>query len=248
MKGKKLIVSTIMLLIVAILAGMLVYGYIRKETYEIKRPLVSMEIEGYGTIKMELYPEMAPNTVENFIKLINEGYYRGTTFTKVKEELIQGGEKEVKPEEKEYSIKGEFPINKYETNTLRFERGTVGLYRRDYTEYSLLDPDLIEKGYNSGYGEFFIMTKEEEEFNGYYTPFGKVIEGMDIVDTLTKIETKVEENEETGETSQSTTPVNPPVIKDITVDTFGVKYGQPEVEEAFDINSWFSKYLTYYNQ
>lgn len=248
MKNKNLILSIVFLTIVVILGVLLVYGYVQKTTYKLQRPVVSMEIENYGTIKMELYPEMAPNTVSNFIKLINEGYYNGQTFTRVEENLIQGGSKEIAQGETEYSIKGEFAVNKYKENTLKFERGTLGLARKDYTYYSSLDSSLVEKGYNSGYSEFFIMAKDEEGFNGYYAPFGKVTEGMEIVDKISALETTTETNSETGEASKTTTPINPPVIKSITVDTFGIKYNEPQVEEAFDINSWFSQYLSSANQ
>ena len=75
---------------------------------------------------------------------------------------------------------------------------------------------LVEKGYNSGYAQFFIMTQDEPYFDGYYTAFGKVIEGIEIVDKITKLETKTETNEETGETTKTTTPVNAPIIESIT--------------------------------
>ena len=135
MKNKKLVFSMILLFIVAILIGLLVYGYIIKKTYKVKRPIVSMDIEGYGTVKMELYPEMAPNTVRNFVKLINEGYYNGLTFTRVEENLIQSASKELQEGEKEYSIKGEFSENGFKDNELKFERGTVGLGRADFSDY-----------------------------------------------------------------------------------------------------------------
>ena len=93
MKNKKLALSIIALIFVLILGGFLAYGYYQKANYKVERPIVSMEIKGYGTIKMELYPDEAPNTVKNFIKLINEGYYNGLTFHRVEESLIQGGDK-----------------------------------------------------------------------------------------------------------------------------------------------------------
>lgn len=239
MKNKKLTLSIIALIFVLILGGFLAYGYYQKATYKLQRPIVSMEIEGYGTIKMELYPDEAPNTVKNFIKLINEGYYNGLTFHRVEESLIQGGDKAGDGTgETELSINGEFLENGYD-NTLKFERGTIGLARMDYTYYSSMDASLVEKGYNSGYAQFFIMTQEQPAFDGYYTAFGKVIEGIEIVDELTKLETTVETNEETGETTKTTMPVNKPVIKSISVDTFGVQYGEPKTHETFDINQWF---------
>ena len=239
----KLTLSIIALIIVLALGGLLAYGYYQKENYEIKRPVVSMEIEGYGTVKMELYPDMAPNTVKNFIKLINDGYYNGLTFHRVEEMLIQGGDKSGDGTgEPELSINGEFTENGFD-NELKFERGTVGLARYDYSYYSSIDPSLIEQGYNSGYAQFFIMTQEEPVFDGKYAAFGKVTEGMDIVDTLSKLETVVDTDEETGETSTITKPVNPPVIKEMKVETFGVKYSEPKTHETFDINSFIMQKL-----
>lgn len=243
MKDKKLTISIIALIFVLILGGFLAYGYYQKATYKLQRPVVSMEIENYGTIKMELYPDAAPNTVKNFIKLINEGYYNGLTFHRVEESLIQGGDIAGDGTgSTEYAINGEFSENGYD-NTLKFERGTVGLARQDYTYYSSLNPNLVEEGYNSGYAQFFIMAKDENSFNGYYTAFGKVIEGMEIVDEITKLETEVETDEETGETSETTKPVNPPVISNVSVETFGVEYGEPETHETFDINSYLMQAL-----
>ncbi len=236
----KLTYSIAILIIVIILGGFLAYGYYKRATYKIQRPIVSMEIEGYGTVKMELYPDMAPNTVKNFIKLINEGYYNGLTFHRVEESLIQGGDKQGDGTgSTEYSINGEFSKNNYKENTLSFERGTVGLARQDYSYYASMDSSLTEKGYNSGCAQFFIMAQDQKGYDGYYTAFGKVTEGMDIVDKITKLETKTETDKQTGETSTTTMPVNPPVIKNMTVETFGVKYGEPETHEPFDINSWF---------
>lgn len=240
----KLTYSIVALIIVIIIGGFLAYGYYQKATYKLQRPVVSMEIEEYGTIKMELYPDMAPNTVKNFIKLINEGYYNGLTFHRVEESLIQGGDKQGDGKgSTEYSIDGEFAKNNYNENTLSFERGTVGLARMDYTYYSSIDSSLIEKGYNSGCAQFFIMAQDQKGYDGYYTAFGKVIEGIEIVDELTKIETKTETNEETGETTTTTTPVNAPVIKNMTVETFGVEYGEPETHEVFDVNSFIMQKL-----
>ena len=85
----------------------------------------------------------------------------------------------------------------------------------------------MEMGYNSGYSQFFIMAQDMPEFDGSYCAFGKVIEGMEIVDEITKLETKVEKDEETGKTEETSTPVNPPVITKMTVDTFGVQYKEP---------------------
>ena len=238
MKNKKLALSIIALIFVLILGGFLAYGYYQKANYKLERPIVSMEIEGYGTIKMELYPDEAPNTVKNFIKLINEGYYNGLTFHRVEESLIQGGDTAGDGTgTTELSINGEFTANDYD-NKLKFERGTLGLARMDYTAYSSIDSKLTKEGYNSGYAQFFIMAQDESALDGYYTAFGKVTEGMEIVDEITKLETTVETDENSGETTTTTKPVNPPVIKSITVDTLGVNYGEPETHETFDVNSF----------
>ena len=239
MKNKGMTLSIIALAFVLILGGFLAYGYYQKVTYKLQRPIVSMEIKDYGTIKIELYPDMAPNTVKNFIKLINEGYYNERTFNRVEDVLIQGGyPKDEKTEEINLSINGEFSENGYD-NTLKFERGTLGMARADCTQFSSMDASLVEKGYNSGYDQFFITTQEVTQFDGYYCSFGKVIEGIEIVDQITKLETKVETNKETQEETKTSTPLNPPVISNITVETFGVGYGEPKTHEAFDINSWF---------
>lgn len=241
-KKNGLILSVIALIFVLILGGFLVYGYYQKATYKLQRPIVSMDIKDYGTIKIELYPDMAPNTVKNFIKLINDGYYNGLTFHRVEESLIQGGDKAGDGTgQTEFSINGEFKQNGYD-NEMKFERGTLGLARQDFTYYSSISPDLIEKGYNSGYAQFFITAEDVEAFNGYYTAFGKVIEGMEIVDKIKGLETGTEKNEQTGETTKTTKPVNPPVISNISVDTYGVEYGEPETHESFDMNSWFMNY------
>lgn len=242
MKKSGLKLSIIALVLVLILGVFLAYGYYQKATYKLERPIVSMEIKDYGTIKIELYPDMAPNTVKNFIKLINEGYYNGLTFHRVEENLIQGGDTAGDGSgQTELSINGEFAKNGYD-NTLKFERGTLGLARLDYTYYSSMDVSLTEEGYNSGYAQFFIMTQDATEFDGYYCSFGKVIEGIEIVDEITKLETEVKTDEETGEKNETTKPVNPPVISNIKVDTFGVDYGEPKTHETFDINSWFMSY------
>ena len=243
MKNKTLALSIIALIFVLILGGFLVYGYYQKANYKLERPIVSMEIEGYGTIKMELYPDEAPNTVKNFIKLINEGYYNGLTFHRVEESLIQGGDKAGDGTgTTELSINGEFTANDYD-NKLKFERGTLGLARMDYTYYSSIDSKLTKEGYNSGYAQFFIMAQDESTLDGYYTAFGKVTEGMEIVDKITKLETTVETDENSGETTTTTKPVNPPVIKSITVDTLGVNYGEPETHKTFDVNSFIMQKL-----
>jgi len=236
----KMIFSIIALIIVLGLTAGLGYGYYQKQTFKFDNPIVTMEIEGYGTVKIELYPEYAPNTVKNFIKLINEEYYNGLTFHRVESDLlIQGGDYAGDGTgNTEYTIKGEFSANGYKENTLKYERGTLGLARQDFSYYASLGSFLIEEGYNSGYAQFFIMTTEMSGFNGNYTAFGKVIEGIEIIDIITNLETVVKVNEETGEETITNIPVDKPVITKMTVDTFGIEYGEPIVKKAFDINQF----------
>ena len=232
MKKKIIFASIALILIIGMLAYM-AYGYYQQNTLKVQNPIVTMEVENYGTVKMELYPNMAPNTVRNFIKLINEGYYNGLTFHRVEEDLIQGGDKEgTGAGSSEYSIEGEFAANGYKENTLSFTEGTLGLARRDYTMYYYYtgDSKYLKLGYNSGCEQFFITAKDcREKYDDNYCAFGKVTEGLDIVKTLSALETTTQTNEETGETTSTTTPVNPPVIKNMTVDTFGVKYNEPKI-------------------
>lgn len=230
---KKIFLTSLALIIILGTIAYMAYGYYHKQTLKAENPVVTMEIADYGTVKIELYPEMAPNTVRNFIKLINEEYYNGLTFHRVEESLIQGGDKAGDGSGiSEYSIKGEFKENGYKENTLNFERGTLGLARQDFSIYYYYtgDASYLTQGYNSGCEQFFITAEDcSEQFDGYYCAFGKVIEGMEVVDTIKAIETVTETDEETGETTETTTPVTPPVITKITVDTKGIEYNEPEM-------------------
>ena len=260
MKKTGIIFTIIALLAVIVLIGGNCYGYYKKLTHETKNPIVTMEVEGYGTIKLELYPEMAPNTVANFVTLANNGFYNGTTFHRVvKDFMIQGGgyvieektdEKtgETKKEstiksvtladlgyegenkEDNYSIKGEMLSNGY-NNTLKHEEGVISMARADYTSYS---SSLTEESYNSATTQFFIMTERNTYLDGTYTAFGKVIEGLNIVHNIEGAE--VEKTETEGD--EESTPVNHIIIKSVTVDTQGVKYEKPETLEPFDYYSW----------
>ena len=251
MKTVEKIIWVIALIAIVVLIGVVGYGYYQKATYKTQNPLVTMEVENFGTIKMELYPDQAPETVSNFIALANRGFYDGTSFHRVvKDFMIQAGSKngdgttgaqisDLKDNgaNKEYSIKGEFLANGV-TNTIKFEEGTLAMARADYTSYS---SGLTEESYNSGCSQFFIMTKENTNLNGYYTSFGKVTEGMDVVHAIEGIECTVAEGSEKTENAEVSTPVNPPKITSIRVETYGIDYGLPETLEPFDYKSWLYK-------
>ena len=251
MKKGKNIIWVIALVLVIVLIGVVVYGYYKKATMEVKNPVATMEVENFGTIKIELYPELAPETVANFVTLSNRGFYDGLTFHRiVKDFMIQGGDKEgtgsgsasisdLKDDgdDTSYSIKGEFIANGVD-NKLKFEEGVIGMARSDYTSSS---PALAEESYNSGSSQFFIMTKNNTSLNGYYTSFGKVIEGMDVVHKIEEVEVKAADNsEETGNTEVSV-PVNTVKITSVRVETNGVNYGLPETLETFDYTTWMYK-------
>lgn len=255
-------IGTILVIIIAIITlgiiGYLGYGYYKKATIEVKNPVAIMEVENFGTIKIELYPKQAPNTVANFITLANRGKYNDLTFHRiVKDFMIQGGDKngdgkgsatkndlQDGEEDKKYSIKGEFIANNVK-NTLKFEEGTLGMARSDYTSYS---PELTKESYDSGSAQFFVVTKPNTSLNGYYTAFGKVIEGIDIVHKIENVEVKEPEKKEGEEGAKSTEksiPVNPVKIKSISVETYGIDYKTPKTQEPFDYMTWlYSNYQT----
>lgn len=251
MKTKNIIWIIALILVIVIIAG-LGYGYYKKATMEVKNPVATLEVENFGVIKIELYPELAPETVANFTALANRGFYDGLTFHRiVKDFMIQGGDKQgtgqgsatiadLKDggEETEYTIKGEFISNGVNKNKLKFEEGIIGMARSDYTSYS---PTLAEESYNSGSSQFFIITKATSSLNGYYTAFGKVIEGLDIVHKIEEVEVKVADNAQESGNTEVSTPVNPPKITSLKVETFGVDYGLPETLEPFDYTTWMYK-------
>ena len=249
MKTVEKIIWVIALIAIVVLIGVVGYGYYQKATYKTQNPLVTMEVENFGTIKMELYPDQAPEAVSNFIKLANNGFYDGTQFHRiVKDFMVQAGTKngdgttdatigDLKGTEStdKYSIKGEFLANNV-NNTIKFEEGTLAMARADYTQYS---SSLKSQSYNSGCSQFFIMTKANTNLNGYYTAFGKVTEGLDVLHQIESVEVKVADGKESTEGAEVSTPVNPPVVTSITVDTQGVNYDLPQTLSAFDYMSWF---------
>ena len=166
-------------------------------------PIVTIEMENGGVIRAELYPEIAPNTVNNFISLINKGYYNGIIFHRVIEGfMLQGGCPDgTGMGGPGYSIKGEFSGNGFK-NELRHDPGVLSMART-------MAP-------NSGGSQFFIMHKKAPHLDGQYAGFGKVVEGMDIVDAIAVCATKAGDK-----------PVNDQRMKSVTVETFGEVYPEP---------------------
>ena len=166
-------------------------------------PIVTIEMENGGIIRAELYPEIAPNTVNNFISLINKGYYNGIIFHRVIEGfMLQGGCPDgTGMGGPGYSIKGEFSGNGFK-NDLKHEPGVLSMART-------MMP-------NSGGSQFFVMHKNAGHLDGQYAGFGKVIEGMDIVNTIAECDT-----------DRGDKPLKTQRMKSVTVDTFGIEYPEP---------------------
>ena len=251
MKNLKSLVWVVALIILVVLIGVVGFGYYKNATMEVKNPIATMEVENFGTIKMELYPNLAPQTVANFVTLANRGFYDGLTFHRIiKDFMIQGGDKEgtgkgsasisdLKDggEDKAYTIKGEFIANGVD-NTLKFDEGVLGMARSDYTQQS---SSLKEESYNSGSSQFFIMTKNTTSLNGQYTSFGKVIEGMDVVHEIEEVEVKAADDSEQSGNTEKSTPVNEVKITSLKVETNGVDYGLPKTLTPFDYQTWLYK-------
>ncbi|MBD7911670.1 MULTISPECIES: peptidylprolyl isomerase [Clostridium] len=176
-----------------------------KDSTENKLPVATITIKDYGKVKAELYPEYAPNTVNNFIYLANSNFYNGLTFHRViKDFMIQGGDPKGNGSGgPDYTIKGEFPNNGFKQNTLKHTEGVLSMARSSQKD--------------SAGSQFFIMTKEASHLDGDYAAFGKVIEGMDVVHKV-----------ESVQTGNNDKPVKEVVIESIKVDTNGVDYKDPE--------------------
>lgn len=237
--NKKNIGLIIAIVIILGLIGYTIASNIVHATKTIPNPIVKMEIKDFGEVKIELYPDMAPNTVANFINLIENHYYDGLTFHRAVEGfMVQGGDKEGTGRgETEEAIQGEFLENGYEKNTLRHDRGVISMARADYSNLG-----LAKEGYNSAFSQFFIMTDDSTTLNGNYAAFGKVLDnGMEVIDKVAKVEAIQEKEDGTTTENKETDKSQYPVIEKMTVETFGVNYGNPVRQEAFDLNSYLMK-------
>ncbi|MBF1021805.1 MAG: peptidylprolyl isomerase [Lachnospiraceae bacterium] len=173
-----------------------------------QNPIVTITMENGDVMKAELYPEIAPNTVHNFISLIQKGFYNGTIFHRVIPGfMLQGGDPDGSgmggPG---YAIRGEFRSNGFQ-NDLKHTEGVLSMART-------MAPD-------SAGSQFFIIHKDAPHLDGEYAAFGKITEGMDVVDKIAN-----------GETDFSDRPRVPQVMKSVTVETFGVDYPMPETMQA----------------
>ncbi len=167
-------------------------------------PQFTITMENNDVIKAELYPEIAPNSVNNFISLVKKGFYDGLIFHRVIEGfMIQGGcPQGTGTGGPGYSIKGEFAQNGF-PNALKHETGVLSMARAMHP--------------NSAGSQFFIMHEAAPHLDGSYAAFGKVVEGMDVVNKIAE-----------ADTDWNDRPLDPQVIKSMTVETFGVDYPEPE--------------------
>ena len=295
-KTKVGIIATIVA-IVLVLGGIayVTSTILKKKNYKAENPIATIEVENFGTIKVELYPDYAPNTVANFIALANNGFYNGLTFHRtIPDFMIQGGDvngdgtgsaslddlegkkedteksdeennevnenesndtgttDDSSEESKKYNIKGEFILNGFTQNTLKHKKGVISMARSDYSAQG--SSSLTKKGYDSASSQFFIMTADNSSLDGSYAAFGMVTEGLDVVEKIANVEVETREESTQSEESEAETekptkdrPVNPPVIKSITVDTKGVDYGKPETLEplALRINTVAEVFLVF---
>ena len=166
-------------------------------------PIVTIEIDNSSQIKIELYPEVAPNTVNNFVSLVKKGFYNNTIFHRVIPSfMIQGGDPEGSgmggPG---YSIKGEFSRNGF-ANDLKHDKGVISMAR--------------SQSPNSAGSQFFIMVEKSPHLDGQYAAFGKVIEGMDEADRIVSVKK-----------DHSDRPRDEQKMKKVTVETFGVEFAEP---------------------
>ena len=169
-----------------------------------QNPVVTIEMEDGSVMKAELYPEIAPNTVNNFISLIKKGFYDGVIFHRVINGfMLQGGDPDGNGTGgPDYSIKGEFSSNGFK-NDLKHEPGVLSMART-------MMP-------NSAGSQFFIMHKTSPHLDGEYAAFGKVTDGMDVVEKIATVETDFRDK-----------PLKDQKMVKVTVDTFGVDYPEPE--------------------
>lgn len=170
-----------------------------------QNPIVTIEMENGDVMKAELYPEIAPNTVNNFISLIQKGFYDGIIFHRVIEGfMLQGGDPEgTGMGGPDYTIRGEFTQNGFE-NLLAHDEGVLSMART-------MAPD-------SAGSQFFIMHKKSPHLDGAYAAFGKITEGMDVVNKIAGVPTDYDDR-----------PMETQRMKKVTVDTFGIDYPAPEV-------------------
>lgn len=247
MKKVFLTIGIAIVAIAIIITGVL---FIKGKTYKVQNPVATIQIEGYEKpIKIELDPQSAPNAVANFIKLANNGFYTNFKMS-IEENRILGNESmqmarlsnimEYPQNDYVYGIKGDFIANGYDKNLIKHKKGVITMERDDYSYFG-----YKEEGYNSANCNFCILTQDIDNYNGCYAGFGKVVEGMDVLEAIAA--TRVDVSEDEKDDTKKDDSVNTITIASITVDTFGVDYGVPEVvnyeENMEKVNKIYNQYF-----
>ena len=207
---KKRLITSILIAIFVLMTSLVFVGCnadvdnVDKGEETMKNPVITIEMENGKTIKAELYPEKVPNTVNNFISLASSGFYDGLIFHRVIYGfMIQGGDPAgIGTGGPGYCIKGEFALNGFTQNDLKHERGVLSMARA--------------ASMDSAGSQFFIMHKNASHLDGQYAAFGKVTEGIEVVDEIASVSTDWNDK-----------PKIPQTMKKVTVETFGVEYAQP---------------------
>lgn len=232
-------------------------GFVKSKVEGTIHPIVSLDIENQGTVKVELYPEYAPNTVATIVALVKNGFYDNkviygkdeiclyvgrdtdgnvpvTKLSNLNPTVASGSDSDIK-----VTIPGEFAENGFAKNTLRHEKGVLSLIRNDYTQSV---SGLVEESYNSGVSQIGIMMGEDtSSLNGVYAAFGKVIEGMDILEKI-YTDSKIQEPEVAEDGTVTEAVIDKfatfPIIRSAKVETYGIEFGVPEYVEEFDYESY----------
>ena len=266
MKKRNISIIIILAIIIALLCTV-VYGYYKNATMEVKNPIVTMEVEGYGTIKLELYPEIAPETVANFVNLAQNGFYDGLTFHRVVEGfMIQGGGYKVVTKEVTNEETGEVTIeDETEAQTPTLSSLGIEIKEGETDSEYCIKGEFLANGFNNtlrhkegvismaraDYTEQYSSDLTEESYNSATSQFFIMTEDntsldgnyaafgkvIEGMDIVHAIEA-VEVEEPEDEETEASTPVDNIIITSVTVDTQGVSYDKPETLTPWNYTNW----------
>lgn len=267
MKKSKIFTISILVIIIVLLA-VVVYGYVKKVAMEVKNPIVTMEVANYGTIKIKLYPEMAPETVANFVNLVENGYYDGLTFHRIIEGfMIQGGGNKIVEKDVTDEATGE---TKKETTTEAVEPKLsnlgIKLKKNQKDEAYCIKGEFLENGYTKNtlrhkegvismaradYTQEYSSTLTEESYNSATAQFfimtednasldGSYAPFGQVIDGIEVVRAieKAEVKKAEKEGEEESTPVENIVITKVTVDRQGVKYDKPNTLKPWNYSQW----------
>ena len=250
MKKICLIIATVLVAVAVVVEGAFL---IKGKTYKAQNPIATIQIEGYEKpIKIELDPVAAPNAVANFVKLANKGFYNNYKMSIETDALTTDSSAEkaklsqivdYPQTDYTYGIKGDFIKNGHQ-NLIKHQKGVITMEREDYSYFG-----YTQEGYNSANSSFSILTADRDSYNENAAAFGKVVDGMDVLEAIaaTRVEEDTNsENNENADNNEDETK-NKITIQSITVDTFGVDYGIPEFvnydENLQKVNNAYSQYF-----